>query len=608
MYTYMNLETVGPWIAQLIVAVFFIVGFIDIYMAIWHTAFRNIHSGQAKRVTYRVLLIVLSVGVSSVLHFAGYNSGNNAMMYHNIGLFILVFSLLDEDINFGEYFIRSAAIVIVWTMHHVSGLTSWKFLISMAILLVMLVIIRRYRNEISLNLEANIVTFAILDLDFWLTLPLHSAGIAVSGVVDGEAILMFLLMTIFTWRQYHITVRNNHISHIANYDTMTDTKNYTAYQRDIFNLVGIARTNQQPLTLAVFDIDRFKQVNDQYGHLAGNIILTGISTIIQRILEQYSHEYQLYRTGGEEFAIIFPNSTKDEIIPVLIHCWRAVREQKFDYNTEMLNVTVSMGMSSLRATDESVDELYKRADDSLYDSKGHGRDTITVDGKEQNLTDDADNLTYAYFVQSIYDTKSGINHVANELTLHCYDHREHAWIDPPRGDLNIDKRIKLIQDALINSACKSIVISLSTAEFLSLKVTKKVINFRKSVDGPDKLFVELDRLPTVESLKQMMILYHQGDIKVMLSHVGNNRHFEQVSPGLELIDGIKLTMQSLRDRSSESLKDNIQFWGRIANKWHIDFVLDGVLNEQEAKWVPTQNYITYVEGDFFDHSRLPISA
>lgn len=604
----MGLVAIGPWIAQLLVAIFFIVGFIDIYMSIWHTAFRTPSASHSKRILYRVILILLSVGVSSVLHFAGYESGNNAMMYHNIGLFILSFSLLDEDINTGEYSLRCVALIIVWGMHHMGDFTSQRFFISIAILLVMLVILRDKRKYFSLKFVPNIVASAIISFDFWLTLPTKSAGIQMDNAVAWEAILMFMLMTIFTWRQYHVAVRNNHTAHVANYDTMTDVKNYAAYQQDIFTDMGTARTNRQPLTLAVFDIDRFKQINDQYGHLGGNTVLTGISTLIKSTLQKYSEDYQLYRTGGEEFVIVFPNSTSNEVLPVLTHCWREVRNQQFEYNNKEIKVTTSMGMSSLRAEDESADVLYKRADDSLYDSKRRGRDTITVDGEEQELLGDG-SVTYAYFVQNIYEVQSGIKHIANEMRLRCYDHEKETWRVPDQVNLTVDKRLVLMADALINSECKRIVITLSTAEFLNPEVAKKIINFRKSVDGPEELVIELDRMPVIDLLRRASELYHQNDITIVLSQIGNNRHFERVNAGIQYIDGIKLPLQSLCvDHHFEQIKDNIQFWGKIAAKRQIRFIVDGILDEKEANWVLAQDYVSYVEGDYFSRSHLPISA
>ncbi|WP_412989365.1 GGDEF domain-containing protein [Pediococcus siamensis] len=603
-----NLVNAGIWIAQLLVAVFFIVGFIDIYMAVWNAAFRNLHTKQENKILYRVLLILMSVGISSILHFAGYNSVTNAMMYHNVGLFILVFTLFDEEINIWEYLIRCGALSVVWTVHHINDITTLRFLISIVVLVAMMVIIRRYQKRITRHLVANAIVFAVLALDFWLTLPHWMDGIMVNGVIDEEAILMFFLMSIFTWRQHRVMVKNDQISHSANYDTMTNTKNYAAYQEDIFTAVGVARTNQQPLALAVFDIDRFKQINDKYGHLAGNIVLTGISDLVKQTLRQYSNDYQLYRTGGEEFVIIFPNSTTEEIIPVLIHCWRTVREHRFDYNTDVIKVTISIGMTGLKSDDDSIDTIYKRADDSLYDSKRHGRDTITVDGEEQDLCTDTAHKTYAYFVQNIYEIKSGMTHVANELKLRSYDHDTGKWTDPPQVELDFELRLKLITDALINSTCKKIVIKLSTAEFLNPRVVTELINFRKGVDGPESLIVEIDRVPSIDMLKQTVALYHQSDIRVMVSQIGNNRHFERISPVLESIDGIKLSLTNMREYGSGNLQDNIQFWGRIANKWRLEFILDGVINEEEASWAPSQSFITYVEGDFFDRCRLPLSA
>lgn len=131
-----NLEMEGNltpmiWAAQLLVAVFFIAGFVSFYTEIWNQAFVNPHKSQRKRTELRIFLLVLSIGIASVLHFAGYISGSSSMMYHNLGLFILVFALLDEEINLGEYLIRCAALLIVWAMHHFSDLVSSSFAISM---------------------------------------------------------------------------------------------------------------------------------------------------------------------------------------------------------------------------------------------------------------------------------------------------------------------------------------------------------------------------------------------------------------------------------------------------------------------------------------------
>lgn len=140
--------------------------------------------------------------------------------------------------------------------------------------------------------------------------------------VSIEAVLMFFVMKLSTGRQQNLWAHNEQVAHQANYDRLTNTKNFTAYQKEIFNAFGIARTGHQPLAIAMMDIDHFKLINDQYGHLAGNQVLTEVANALKRVLLQYSENYQLYRTGGEEFTLVFPDSSAQEILAILIHCWR----------------------------------------------------------------------------------------------------------------------------------------------------------------------------------------------------------------------------------------------------------------------------------------------
>ncbi|MFC6169335.1 GGDEF domain-containing protein [Loigolactobacillus jiayinensis] len=319
------LVAIMSWAAQLTVAIFFIAGFVSFYTEVWNRAFGDSTRSRKERILLRISLIVLSIGLGSILHFAGYFGGSNAMMYHNIGLFILVFSLLDEEINIGEYLIRCVAIIVVWTMHHVGFFMVDRFAISMAILMVILVVIWRYRHVIEPQFPLRLTVSSLIALDFWFTLPTHSASMNMTPLVSVEAVLMFFLMKLSTGRQQNLWAHNEQVAHLANYDRLTNTKNFTAYQKDVFTSFGTARLNQQPLAIAMMDIDHFKLINDQYGHLAGNEVLTRVAGILREVLLQYSKQYQLYRTGGEEFTLVFPDSSAAEAQSVLSHCWRAVR-------------------------------------------------------------------------------------------------------------------------------------------------------------------------------------------------------------------------------------------------------------------------------------------
>ncbi|MFD1317998.1 hypothetical protein [Loigolactobacillus zhaoyuanensis] len=219
------------WAAQLTVAIFFIAGFVSFYTEIWNQAFRNTQRPRSERIVLRAILILLSIGLGSVLHFAGYISGNNAMMYHNIGLFILVFALLDEEINLGEYLIRGGALIVVWAMHHMSHFMPQRFTISMLILLLLMVVIWAYRRVIEPRFILRLLFASLIALDFWLTLPNHSAGMTMSPSIEVEAVLMFFVMKLSTGRQQNLWAHNEQVAHLANYDELTNTKNFTAYLR-----------------------------------------------------------------------------------------------------------------------------------------------------------------------------------------------------------------------------------------------------------------------------------------------------------------------------------------------------------------------------------------
>ncbi len=365
----------------------------------------------------------------------------------------------------------------------------------------------------------------------------------------------------------------------------------------------------------MLDIDHFKLINDKYGHLAGNQILTEVASRLKQVLLQYSDNYQLYRTGGEEFTLVFPDSSSAEVLPILIHAWRAVRSSEFVYDKDKINITVSLGLTELVDDDKSPDDLYKRADNSLYTSKKHGRDAITVDGETQQLQDDSEQENYAYFIAGIYTrqtTDDNKRRAANELTLRRFDRKKQEWVVPQQSHLNIDTRIEHMRDALVNSRCQSIVIALSVASFLDQSVATKLIDFFNSPNGPEVMYIELNRTPALNLLIPMAEFYHKAGIKLVLTQVGSNRHFERINASLQYLDGIKLTIKPRNDHNvvPQLLRKDIQFWGEIAANWQIEFILDGitaeVVDDNMFAWLQTQEYIDYLEGDYFGPAKLPM--
>jgi diguanylate cyclase (GGDEF)-like protein len=128
------------------------------------------------------------------------------------------------------------------------------------------------------------------------------------------------------------------------------------------------------LALIMLDIDHFKQVNDTYGHLQGDIVLQNVAVQLQKELRSYDCAS---RYGGEEFIAILPDSTIKEALFVAERIRLAVQGNRFHGDLARLKLTTSLGVAcfSLERSG-SVDGFIKQADDALYRAKANGRNRV----------------------------------------------------------------------------------------------------------------------------------------------------------------------------------------------------------------------------------------
>ena len=158
-------------------------------------------------------------------------------------------------------------------------------------------------------------------------------------------------------------------------DTLTGLPNRAAYQETIFPLLTSAAQNQLSLCIAVCDIDHFKRINDNWGHLAGDKVLRLIPRQIQNELKK---EHLIFRYGGEEFVIVFPMVNLDQAYETCERVRLAVEKAPFNVHGEPISVSISIGVAEFNGH-ESHDELFSRADKSLYQAKGQGRNQVIRD-------------------------------------------------------------------------------------------------------------------------------------------------------------------------------------------------------------------------------------
>lgn len=132
------------------------------------------------------------------------------------------------------------------------------------------------------------------------------------------------------------------------------------------------------LSLVILDIDHFKQVNDQYGHLQGDIVLQKVALLLQKELRNYDIAA---RYGGEEFIAVLPDATIEEAVFVANRVRSSVQTTRFSGELSQLALTISLGVAMFSKDDNiTVDSFIKLADDALYRAKANGRNRVEFAG------------------------------------------------------------------------------------------------------------------------------------------------------------------------------------------------------------------------------------
>ena len=137
----------------------------------------------------------------------------------------------------------------------------------------------------------------------------------------------------------------------------------------------IARCSRygRPLSLLMFDIDHFKQINDTHGHLTGDYVLKEMS---RRLLGRVRKEELLARYGGEEFAAVLPETDHDGAVHVAEEFRQIVANEPFEYEGDVIQVTISLGVSTLHGENIDPGAFIKRSDENLYQAKRTGRNRV----------------------------------------------------------------------------------------------------------------------------------------------------------------------------------------------------------------------------------------
>jgi diguanylate cyclase (GGDEF)-like protein len=162
-------------------------------------------------------------------------------------------------------------------------------------------------------------------------------------------------------------------------DLLTGVTNRRGFFQIGARILARARRGKEPVTLVMFDLDRFKRINDQFGHATGDEVLVAFC----RLASAQLRPTDLFaRTGGDEFVTLLPNTAAEEALWLAERIRAAIEAASHAVEEHVVRMTVSVGIASLNEGTTALDALLSTADNALYRAKAAGRNRVEVISSE----------------------------------------------------------------------------------------------------------------------------------------------------------------------------------------------------------------------------------
>lgn len=290
-------------------------------------------------------------------------------MPHYLYVFSTVYELIGTILSWGLLLFYEHPDVVI----HQQGLI-------VIILAIFFVIPNHFVIKVLISSLITAGFFYIALLRDLFSISSYSGGLLLFSVL----IIIFCAMTTRRMnRLQRIQFQNSiELARISNTDALTGTYNRLKYNEELKEEIARSERYKIPLSGIMFDLDNFKEINDEFGHLEGDKVLQKIASLIQSIIREND---QLFRWGGEEFIILLPNTELNSAIQLAYRIQDNIRN--LDFST-VKGLTCSFGVTSLKE-DDSANSFTERLDQLQYGAKKNGKDRIISDltGKVLSLFD-----------------------------------------------------------------------------------------------------------------------------------------------------------------------------------------------------------------------------
>ncbi|MBI3181953.1 MAG: GGDEF domain-containing protein [Myxococcales bacterium] len=166
---------------------------------------------------------------------------------------------------------------------------------------------------------------------------------------------------------------HDEIYRLTTVDGLTQVFNRRYFEETLEREISRSNRYGREVSLVMVDIDHFKQINDNYGHLAGDHVLKHLASTIKTKIRR---EDIFARYGGEEFALLLPEIDLRGSTSMAEKARKLVEKQRFEFDRQVIPVTISLGVATLKAGLRDGGDLIRAADAKLYEAKSSGRNRV----------------------------------------------------------------------------------------------------------------------------------------------------------------------------------------------------------------------------------------
>lgn len=362
-------------------SVFFVLGVLTLYWVTYNwliswTHTRRINVTDETVNTWYGLIYMIVFVFSMQFLITG---KSDAWQFMNFELIAVTFCAYFINIRISYYLLFPIGIVFMAFNGTLGAWQSWAHSLTlMGFFIVLSTIHTKFqgRRLVPFYYFMTIMPFGGL-LWFWMKLKF---GFTWPTLLHEWAYLMIFeaLLYMYVSMISHDSQIKLQLAKYASHDALTKTSNFAAYTEDIEYLFNRSSQNGQALSMMMFDIDHFKHINDTYGHSIGDLVLRQVASTVQDVLTANDASIKFYRTGGEEFNILFPNYDVAATKPIVDEIFSAINHLEIPTKDDVITLSISVGVSAITTDDKAPMDFYNRVDRNLYQSKRHGRMRITV--------------------------------------------------------------------------------------------------------------------------------------------------------------------------------------------------------------------------------------